>query len=281
MSAEPGDAPTPSEEAVAAPEVSGEKEAAPAEDTSEIQPASEKAQDPKEIAKAKKKAADEAVEAKRRAAEEALEAKKRLFAEEEAKRRAAEEEARRVAEAKRQAELEELKKEACEIYRLDEQAVPQMTAGFVGITQPIIDSCCSKLSELQTAQAELIELLAQEDRKVMTLPHMAEVAQVDLTSLFCLHWPPSNSVCFIFFSDTCARPNVHATITRNAARDGRHHAARQGHAQARCKALHQKTTGGQHRGAAAPSQPGARAPPPRPAASSAEAVMRARRMHPA
>jgi hypothetical protein len=178
MSADQGDAPAPSEEPVAAPEVSGEKEAVPAADTSEIQPATEKAQDPKEIAKAKKKAAEEAVEAKRRAAEEALEAKRRLFAEEEAKRRAAEEEARRVAEAKRQAELEELKKEASEIYRLDEQAVPQMTSGFVGITQPIIDSCCSKLSELQTAQAELIELLAQEDRKVMTLPHMAEVAQV-------------------------------------------------------------------------------------------------------
>lgn len=160
---------------MAAPEESKSTEAATSSsDGPEIQPAPEnKEQD----AKAKKKAAEEAAEAKRKAAEEAAEAKRRLLAEEEAKRRAAVEEARRVAEAKRQAELEELKKEASAMYQLDEKAVPQMTTGFVGLTQPVIDSCCSKLSELQSAQAELIELLAQEDRKVMTLPHMADVAQ--------------------------------------------------------------------------------------------------------
>ena len=176
---EQADAVAPAEEPVAAPEISTTSEAIISSDASEIQPAPEnKEQDPKEIAKAKKKAAEEAAEAKRKAAEEALEAKRRLLAEEDAKRRAAAEEARRVAEAKRQAELEELKKEASTIYHLDDQAVPQMTSGFIGITQPMIDSCCSKLSELQSAQTELIELLAQEDRKVMTLPHMAEVAQV-------------------------------------------------------------------------------------------------------
>ena len=177
---ESADAVAPSEEPVPAPELQNGNLATQPSDASEIQPAPENKpeEDPKEVAKAKKKAAEEAAEAKRKAAEEALEAKRRFLAEEEAKRRAAAEEARRVAEAKHKAELDELRKEASEIYHLDEQAVPQMTSGFVGITQPIIDTCCSKLSELQTAQAELIELLAQEDRKVMTLPHMAEVAQV-------------------------------------------------------------------------------------------------------
>ena len=102
--------------------------------------------------------------------------KKDLSAEEEmnAKTRIADEAER----AKRLAELEALRQESLQIYKVDESAVAQMADGFIGLTQPVVDSCCVQLAQLQGSQTELIELLAQEDRKVMTLPHMAEVAQV-------------------------------------------------------------------------------------------------------
>ena len=97
--------------------------------------------------------------------------------EEDAKKKAAEAEARKVAQEKHREELQGLRKEAGSIYSMDSDGIDKLSEGFIGLTSPAADDVSRMLSELQAAQLGLVELLAQEDRKVMTLPDMAEVAQ--------------------------------------------------------------------------------------------------------
>ena len=53
----------------------------------------------------------------------------------------------------------------------------QKLTGLNGLNAEALQHVAEVLKSLQMKQVALIEQLAQEDRKVMTLPHMAEVAQ--------------------------------------------------------------------------------------------------------
>ena len=61
-----------------------------------------------------------------------------------------------------------------QVSRGDDQ---NLTSGLNGLNAEALQHVAEVLKSLQMKQVALIEQLAQEDRKVMTLPHMAEVAQ--------------------------------------------------------------------------------------------------------
>mmetsp|Transcript_9234 Transcript_9234/g.22345 ORF Transcript_9234/g.22345 Transcript_9234/m.22345 type:complete len:246 (+) Transcript_9234:72-809(+) len=113
--------------------------------------------------------AEELAEARRKAQ---AEAKEKRAAEE-----AAREAARKEANEKRAAEIAGLRKETKDLYKIDDKSIDQLSEGFVGLTSPASDEVGAMLNQLHEAQIRLVQLLAQEDRKVMTLPNMAEVAQ--------------------------------------------------------------------------------------------------------
>mmetsp|Transcript_8024 Transcript_8024/g.12734 ORF Transcript_8024/g.12734 Transcript_8024/m.12734 type:complete len:212 (+) Transcript_8024:299-934(+) len=136
---------------------------APQEEEQDDKAAATKTVDGAEAEKLQKQKAKEEEQRKRR---------------EDAEKKAAEDEARRKQEeAKRQAELEELRTEVQGSMEIPATAVQQMSEGLIGASEPTMEQLTKKLLALQAAQANIIELLAKEDRKVMTLPHMAEVAQ--------------------------------------------------------------------------------------------------------
>ena len=57
------------------------------------------------------------------------------------------------------------------------ETIKMLSLGLNGLNAEALQHVAAVLRDLQLKQLALIEQLALEDRKVMTLPHMAEVAQ--------------------------------------------------------------------------------------------------------
>eukprot|EP00918_Siedleckia_nematoides_P046177 GHVU01101256.1.p1 GENE.GHVU01101256.1~~GHVU01101256.1.p1 ORF type:complete len:209 (-),score=71.22 GHVU01101256.1:414-1040(-) len=110
--------------------------------------------------------------------EEELRAAKAAEAERIANEAAAAKAAERAAEAKaREEEMKALKAEGDELSAFPPETIKTLASGLQGLNAEALEHMAQVLSSLQAKQVALIEQLAQEDRKVMTLPHMADVAQ--------------------------------------------------------------------------------------------------------
>jgi hypothetical protein len=83
-----------------------------------------------------------------------------------------------AAEAKaKEEEIRALAAEGDALCKFPPEAIQNLSSGLNGLNAEALQHVAEVLKSLQAKQVALIEQLAQEDRKVMTLPHMAEVAQ--------------------------------------------------------------------------------------------------------
>mmetsp|Transcript_22086 Transcript_22086/g.52989 ORF Transcript_22086/g.52989 Transcript_22086/m.52989 type:complete len:217 (-) Transcript_22086:115-765(-) len=125
--------------------------------------------------------AEEAEEAKPEAEKPAGATEKEAAKEAADKENAAKQEQaqRMVAEAEhaRADQVAAVRAEMSALYTPDAEALQALASGLVGVTAPLVEATAERLHLLHSKQLALIARLAQEDRKVMTLPHMADVAQ--------------------------------------------------------------------------------------------------------
>jgi len=74
-------------------------------------------------------------------------------------------------------EIKALEEEGDKLCAFPPETIKMLSLGLNGLNAEALQHVAAVLRDLQHKQLALIEQLALEDRKVMTLPHMAEVAQ--------------------------------------------------------------------------------------------------------
>ena len=86
--------------------------------------------------------------------------------------------AAQAAEAKeKEEEIQALAAEGDAICSFPPETIKNLSTGLDGLNSEALQYVAAVLHSLQAQQVAIIEQLAHQDRKVMTLPHMADVAQ--------------------------------------------------------------------------------------------------------